>query len=487
MTIRKPYPDVMSVNHSTRALSLVLLGSAVFAGCSADKLNITNPNTPSVAGASVDPQALQLQATGLTADIRSTRGGYILSTGIFGREIYNYTPQEPRNVSGFLIGIPGANRLDYGGFGNGNWSGQYGTLRDIFNFKGTVAAQSGFTDAQKKGSLGFAQTLEAQMLLELIATRDTLGIVVEVRADPLSVAPFVSRDSAYKYILNTLDDANTNLLAGGTAFPFTLHSGFAGFNTPATFSKLNRAIASKVAAYYATSGGGAAAWARSLAAGTASFLNTAATTRAAYDVGPFHTYGSSPDVNNPLNAATGVNLYAHPSILTDAPKKADGTLDNRYIAKVGAKVERAAPGGFGISSSLGFIQPATISSPIYIIRNEELILLRAEGLLATGDKAGALTLINNIRVNSGGLAPTTLTTASTDDDVLTELLLQKRYSTALEGNRWVDMRRYNRLSQLPLDIPTGPNAHFVAKVQPVPQAECLVRVGNAAIAGPGCP
>ena len=44
------------------------------------------------------------------------------------------------------------------------------------------------------------------------------------------------RDSAYKYILNTLDDANTSLLAGGTAFPFTLHSGFAGFNTPANFS-----------------------------------------------------------------------------------------------------------------------------------------------------------------------------------------------------------------------------------------------------------
>jgi hypothetical protein len=486
MTTIKTHTNIVTMHRSVRAVAALTLSMSAFA-CSADKLNITNPNTPSIAGASGSPQALQLEATGITFDVRATRGNYILSTGIFGREIYNYTPQEPRNVSGFLIGVPGANRLDYSGFANGNWGAQYGTLRDIFNFKATIAAQAAFTPAQKSASLGFAQTMEALTLLELIATRDSLGIVVEVRADPLVVAPFVSRDSAYKYILNTLDNANTNLLAGGAAFPFTLHSGFAGFNTPATFAQLNRAIASKAASYYATAEGGAAAWTRSLAAGSASFLNVNATTRAAYDAGPFHPYGSSPDVNNPLNATTGVNLYAHPSIQTDAPLKADGTLDNRYLAKVGPKVTRTAPGGFGIASSLGYTQPATISSPIYIIRNEELMLIRAEGLLATGDKAGTLAIINNIRVNSGGLAASTLTTSSSANDILTELLLQKRYSTALEGDRWVDMRRYGRLSQLPLDIPSGPNMHFVAKVQPVPQAECLVRVGNAALAGPGCP
>jgi starch-binding outer membrane protein, SusD/RagB family len=45
----------------------------------------------------------------------------------------------------------------------------------------------------------------------------------------------------------------------------------------------------------------------------------------------------------------------------------------------------------------------------------------------------------------------------------------------LEGNRWVDMRRYGKLNQLPLDITTGANTNFVAIVIPVPQAECLVR------------
>jgi predicted kinase len=41
----------------------------------------------------------------------------------------------------------------------------------------------------------------------------------------------------------------------------------------------------------------------------------------------------------------------------------------------------------------------------------------------------------------------------------------------MEGRRWVDTRRYNRLNTLPKDLPT----HFVAIVQPVPLAECDAR------------
>ncbi|MEP6779976.1 MAG: RagB/SusD family nutrient uptake outer membrane protein [Gemmatimonadaceae bacterium] len=473
-----------------KSLRFVVLATVVVAtatACSDTQLEITNPNSPTVAAAAGDPQALQLLATGLLRQLRNSKGAFALSTGIFGREAFNYTPQEPRNVSNFVVGIAGANKLDPNGFAAGNWATQYGNLRDVFNFKNLVSGSGAFTADQKKAALGFAQTIEALELLEIIATRDTLGAVVEIKQNASDIAPFVSRDSVYKYILNTLDAADANLAAASAAFPITLHAGFAGFNTPATFRKLNRAIAAKAAAYYATSGGGATAWARSLTANTASFVNTTATTRADLDAGPFHPYAASPDVNNPINGTTATDLFAHPSILTDVPLKADGSNDNRYTAKIFSKAARAAPGGFGISSSLGLSVYAGISSPIAIIRNEELILLRAEALLATGDKAGAITLINAIRVNSGGLAPSTLTTASSDDAVLTELLLQKRYSLLLEGSRWIDLRRYGKLSTLPLDISTGTNAHFVAKVQPVPAGECLVRAGKAvALAGPGC-
>jgi len=469
--------------NATRTLALVL-GTAALAACSSDKLDITNPNTPTTVAAGADQQALQLQATGLLRQLRNGRGGFINDVGRFGREMYIYSPQEGRNTSHYLQGLTGQNKIDPAGFAVGVWGTPYGNLRDIFNLKNAASGSAALTAAQKSAALGFAKTLEGLELLYVISTRDTLGAVVEIKQDASDLAAFVSRDSVYKYILNTLDEGNTALAAGGTAFPFTLHAGFAGFTTPTTFARFNRAIAGKAAAYYATSGGGTTAWQRSLTALTASFLNTAATTRTDLDAGPFHPYsGATGDASNPFFGNAAV-LYLHPSTTTDAPLKADGSLDNRYLAKVKAKTTGNPGGGVaGISSSIGYTGDNSNSNPVPIIRNEELMLLRAEGLLATGDKAGAITIINSIRMNSGGLAASTLTTASADAAVLDEILLQKRYSLLLEGTRWIDMRRYGRLATLPRDVPE----HFVAKVMPIPQGECLVRAGKAgALAGPGC-
>jgi hypothetical protein len=470
-----------------RATAALPVAALALAACSPDTLQITNPNTPSVAGAAGDPQALQLLATGLLRQNRNSRGGFISETGRFGREAYIYTPQEGRNTSAYLIGLSGQNKLDPAGFAVGSWSGPYGNLRDVFNFKNTVNGSTSLSAEQKKAALGFAKTIEGIELLTVISTRDTIGAVVQINQDATELAPFVSRDSVYKYILAILDEGNADLGAGGAAFPFTLNSGFAGFNTPSTFRQFNRAMAARAAAYYATAGGGATAWQRARTAMDASFINTAATTAAQYNVGVYHPYAASPDAPNPLAAATNTDLYAHMSIDADAPLKADGTKDNRFLAKIGTRPTRNAPQGLGVASSLGFQVYPAITTSIPVVRNEELILLRAEILLATGDKAGALAMINNIRVNSGGLAPSALTTASPDADFVTEILLQKRYSLLLEGHRWIDMRRYGRLDQLPRDLTTGVNAHFVARVQPLPQAECLQRVGKTgALAGPGC-
>jgi hypothetical protein len=49
------------------------------------------------------------------------------------------------------------------------------------------------------------------------------------------------------------------------------------------------------------------------------------------------------------------------------------------------------------------------------------------------------------------------------------------------------MRRYGRLAELPRDITSGANVHFVARVQPIPQGECLVRANAPqALRAPGC-
>lgn len=471
--------------------------AAALAACSQSDLNITNPNSALASGVSSDPTALQLLATGLMTDQRGTRSGLITNEGILGREMYNYTPQEGRNTTHYLIGITvnGKQELDPTGFATGSWGGEFGTIRDVYNFKNTVNASNSLTAAQKAGAIGFAETIEALMQFEILQTRDTLGTITEQEANPFTLAVFVSRDSGYKYALNILDDAATKLAAAGSAFPFTLAPGFGtsvagqAFNTPATFLQFNRALKARIAVNYATLGGGTAAWQAALTALGQSFLNAAATTRAALDVGVYDTYAPSPDSPNPLTQATNTNLYAHMSFQTDAQLQASGQPDLRYLNKIRTGLpSRQGPNNGGptsAASTIGFSIWPTTSSPIPVIRNEELILLRAEAKLGTGDKAGAIADMNIVRVNSGGLPASTLTAASPDSAVLSGILYEKRYSLMAEGDRWSDLRRYGRLNTLPLDVPSGPNQNFVAKVMPIPQGECLNRLPQGgAFVGP---
>ena len=51
--------------------------------------------------------------------------------------------------------------------------------------------------------------------------------------------------------------------------------------------------------------------------------------------------------------------------------------------------------------------------------------------------------------------------------LLDELLQQRRYSLFYEGHRWLDLRRYGRLSQLPLDVPS----QSIFEAMPRPLAE----------------
>ena len=494
MTSMQTFSSGRTIVKGIRSLGAVI-ALAALAACSSKDLQITNPNVVSVAGAAADPSSIQLLATGVMFDYRNGRAAYVSDLGRLGRESYIFTPQEGRNTTHYLIGIVvgGQQVLDPAGFVTGEWASQYNGLRDVKNFKAAAASSTVLSAAQKSAALGFAQTIEAALLLEVIATRDTLGAVIEIKDVASDLAAFVSRDSAYKYILATLDAGSTSLAAGGAAFPFTLHSGFAGFNTPTTFNLFNRALKARAAAYYATAGGGATAWQAALAAVGASFINAAAATPAAFNAGPFQPYAPSPDVANPLNQVNNTDLYAHASIATDAQLKADGTPDNRYTAKIRAGLPlRQGPtangSGTSATSTLGFTIWANNTAPIPMIRNEELILLRAEAKLGTGDAAGAIADLNIVRTGSGGLPASTLTAASGSDAILTGILYEKRMSLLMEGHRWVDMRRYGKLGLLPLDIASGPNKNFVAKVLPIPQGECLVRAKatTPALKGPGC-
>ena len=476
---------------------VLLLAAALLPIGACSEPTIPNYNQPTVDEAGRDPSSLQLLATGLLSQARAPMTGYTSDVGIFGRESFNYFPTDGRSHTHYVINPGTGIGLDYSGFaaGVGIWNAGFNNGRNIYNFLQSVDAAP-ITQEQKDAASGFAKTLEALGYLYTIGTRDSVGMPVQVMDDPKVLSAFVSRDSAYRYISARLDEADAELAAAGTtAFPFVLTSGFNGFSTPATYRQFNRAIAARALAYrgalaqFGVPAGAACAptscYAQALTALGASFLNATGS----LTTGPAHTYSTSTgDAQNTLFFSTTSDIVAHPSFRTDAPLKPDGTRDNRLIAKIDTatpvKQPNAGPTS-GIPSSLRFRMYPDRNASIRIIRNEELILLRAEARWFTGDKANALIDINTIRTTSGGLAPTTLTIASTDAQFIDELLLQRRYSLMFEGHRWLDHRRFNRLNQLPLDQPN----HFVAKVQPVTQAECLIRVNQTTpeMRGPGCP
>jgi hypothetical protein len=458
--------------HGAR-LGLLALG---LAACSTEKLVIPNYNQPTTEGVSKDPKGVQLLASGILDGVRDAMPGMARDFGIFGREVYNYFPTDGRTISNYLVGIPGPQRLDPQGFASGNWFGHYQNQRNTVQLI-DVANATSLSAEQKSATAGFAKTFRALELLYVIVARDTLGAPVDIPADPNSPAPFVPRDSVYKFISGTLDDAAKDLQAGGNAFPFTLSSGFAGFDTPATFLQFNRGLAARVLNYRASLGCGVACYNQALTALSASFVSPVggATSLADLNRGVYNVYSTAAGDTPNFNSYAQDNfIYAHASIETDAQSTPSGTIDARYTRKVTTNPPVTPPQNLNIPADHHFIVYPTPNSSAPIIRNEELMLLRAEANIFTGNFAAAMQDINNIRaVSGGGLAPVAFATPA---DGLTALLYERRYSLLFEGQRWNDYRRFGILNQLPIDKP----GQFVAKVMPIPQAECDARTEKPA-------
>jgi starch-binding outer membrane protein, SusD/RagB family len=442
----------MRVTRTAAALGVLALGAC-------GDIDITDLNNPGLEQFQSAPtvSALNTATSGILITARGGMAGptgYITGLGVLGREIYLLSSDDPRFITELLAGpLDGGN----GAFGGNHWAARYASIRNSNVVLNAVEIVTGLTAQQKDGIRGFAKTMQANDLLLVINTRDAFGAPVDVNTAPTAEpAPIVPKADVFARVVTLLDEARTHLQNAGAEFSFGLSEGFAGFDTPATFLRFNRALRARVAIYLND-------FATAQTALQQSFLDPAGS----LTLGAYHTYSTGAgDVLNLSFDPTGRSLRGHPSFVANAQRKADGTPDDRASKNVTAPNVLTVQ---GISSDKLVTRYGSASDPVPIIRNEELILLRAEASLGQGNISAAVADINIIRTRAGGLAP--YSGALTASAVLDELLYNRRYSLYFEGHRWIDLRRHSRLASLPRDLPT----HRVFTAFPFPADECLAR------------
>lgn len=417
-------------------------------------------NNPSFGGVLNDASVGQLNelVTGVIARASTGMGNYHDIAGVIGREIYRIDVSDPRWVGDLL----GTGNLDNSAFYTGtNFSTRYNGVKTANTLIAAVENTSALTNAEAEGYLAFAKTFKAHELLLALNHQYNNGIRIDVD-DPNALGPYTNNAAeGYDAIAAILAEAADHADDAGNSFAFGLTTGFDDFDTPATFATFIKALQARVALYQED-------YANAATFVDDSFLDESGN----FDVGVYRVFANaSGDRVNALffpNNTNGTTRLVHNDWVPDAE------TDDLRLSKASLRTSPATVVTGSLFANYDAWAVTSQTQPMAFIRNEELILIKAEALIQEGSAASlaeAVTLIDVIRTQSGGLDP--YSGAVTQSALIDEMLHQRRYSLFDEGHRWIDMRRYDRLDDLPLDL----SNHSVIVQLPRPFNEVGVQGG----------
>ena len=435
------------------AVAALSLGSCSFFEVE-DVPDLNNPTVESVLTNATKVQVSQL-AIGVQESLRNGQYSASWSGGSIGREVVFFNKTDNR----YYTELQGQVAIDPAGIFY-PWYISFNSERR----RAEILIQSAnnsreLTPEEKKGVEGFAKTAQAYTMLTCLNMMGKEGIRTEFSdllapGDLLKPGPMSNYESGLAYCRKLVDDAAVALDAAGSAFSFPITSGFgANFDTPAEFKKFNRAVAARVTMYQKD-------WAGMNTALSASYLNLAGS----LTDGPNFTFSTTlGDVRNPwfsnkneANAPIAPQSKFIPDAEAGDDRVFGAGISDGGKAKIRQRTSSASLGGYPEALFEISIVP-TNTSPISIIRNEELILMYAEAQIQTnnlGEGEKALDVIREAHALPK-IAVAKPTIVGNKDALIDELLNQRRYSLFMEGShRWFDMRRYNKLGLLPLDLPT---------------------------------
>ncbi len=417
-----------------------------------DGENLNGATTDSVAQG-ITRGALKETISGVLAAMRTQLATQIDGQSVAGREYWRIQSSDPRWTADLLTAT-----LDDNSFYTTNpYAARYANIKNVnILLEGLRNTTADFTPEEIASARGFANTIKAHELLMVLNRQYQNGIRVDVN-NPKDLGPFVTYEEGLAAIAELLSEAITDLKEGGSSFPFSIPSGFDTLRPkedrepdstvvvgPVDFMKFVYGLAARVAVYqgdYVTAN---------------NFLqNSFLDPTDALSAGAYMTFSlTGADVANPLffalNATVANARIAHPSFIADAEMNDTRLGKVVFRRKNNKETNMLEPNPLTQDNLTGqydvFVYTSNTAS-VPIMKNEELLLLSAEVHHITNPTV-AVAAINVVRT-AANLPPYTGDT--NPEALVTEILKQRRYSLFAEGHRWIDMRRFNRLADLPID------------------------------------
>ena len=406
---------------------LIAMFALSIASCKKDYGNLNSATVQQFSGNATAAELNNL-VSGTESGIRTSLAFYLDDMGIVGRESYHFATSEPRYVTDLL----GANDAVLSGsnfYIVTPWAARYRVVKNCNVLIDAANNSTNITAQQREGYTGFAKMIKAYQLLLNLNLTDSNGIRIDV-ADPDHLGPIVNYNDALSAIASLLDSASTDFSGADISFKL---AGFGNLGNAAGLQQVSKALSARVAVYRQQ-------WSTALTALTGSFFGL----NNDFYLGVNHVFGTgSGDQLNPVFIPQNQNgevRPAHPSYASDIEAN-DDRINKATLRATSASLS-------GLTSNRDVWVYTSSTAPIPIIRNEELILIYAEANIQLNNLNEGITALNVIR--NGHHLPV-YSGAVTQDALLTEMLKQRRYSLYFEGHRWIDLRRYNRLNELPID------------------------------------
>lgn len=396
-------------------------------------LDLTDPNLPSSDDVLGTPEGIIRLAVGMQAEYSGQLVDPVYVSGLVTDEIGAGAATFEIYQRVDAKSEPPDNALDPS---TAPWSGQYRVIHEANNLI-THAPNVGLGAATVSGIVALAELYKAMALGNLIQIYERVPVTVgPEHPDPA----FLPRAEVLDSILGLLASAEQRMATTPPSSEFFSQVVAPGFDVGNTISAMT--------ARYA------------LIAGDLALADQAA---GQVNLGVLSEFLFTANDPNPLYGM----WYASGNAFQMRPEDAFRLDAEDGDQRVGYWVEAAdIDGAVGPLDELVRYASADDDYPVYL--PQEMTLIRAEVAARNDQLLVAIDLINEVRTQCSSpvdeplacLDPVTVLDLPTQQDVLDEILRQRRYELYLQAVRWADFRRFG------VSLPTG------YSFMPVPVTEC---------------